>query len=183
LSKFVPLLRGAYSVHDHCLPWLAAGPLGSCLGEPVSRNPDFSQRPNDPHLSAILPLFCDGSKDATIYHEALNTPWPLFAMIATPNQTMSTKTIVYCWPVQVSQGYLLLMSERQSKPLAILAHHCILLNMLNSFWFMEGCAASFVPMSAGAEWRLPHIQWPLSVVGVPNSEGVRWAIHQNRPPP
>jgi hypothetical protein len=172
LSEFVPLLRGAFLVHDRCLPWLAAGPLGSCLEEPVTRNPDFSQNPGDAHLSALLPLFFDGSEDATVYHEALNTLRRLFAMIATPNQTMSTKTIVYCWPVQVPQRYLLLMSERQPEALVILAHYCIMLNMLDSFWFMEGCAARVLrqcQQELSDEW-LPHIQWPLSVVGVPNSE-------------
>ena len=172
LSEFVPLLRGAFSVHDHCLPWLAAGPLGSSLEVATNPNPNFGQNPNDPRLAALIPLFSDSSEDASVYHEALDALRRLFAMIATPNQTMSTKTIIYCWPVQVSQRYLLLMSERQPKALVILAHYCIMLNMLDTFWFMEGCAGRVLRQCRQdlSDGWLPHIQWPLSVVGLPDSE-------------
>ena len=178
LSEFVPLLRGAFSVHDHCLPWLTAGPLGSCFEVPVNPNPNFSQYPNDARLAALLPLIFDSSDDAPVYREALDALRRLFAMIATPNQTMSTKTIVYCWPAQVPQRYLLLMSERQPKALVILAHYCIMLNMLNTFWFMEDCAVRVLRQcrqDLSDEW-LPHIQWPLSVVGLSDSEDQGLAV-------
>lgn len=172
VAELVPLLRGAFSVQDHCREWLTAGPFASCLEVPLSPNPSFSLNPDDERLAALLPLFSDDSEDAAVCIEALNVLRRLFAMMASPGQTISTKTLVYRWPVEVPRRYLVLMSERNPKALVILAHYCIMLNMLKSFWFMEGCAAPVLRQcrqELGDEW-LPHIQWPLSVLGLPHSE-------------
>jgi hypothetical protein len=168
VSEFVPLLRGAFSMYDRALEWLAAGPLGPSIERPFGQDPSLSQNPDDELLASLLPLFVKGGKDASVCCEALNTLRRLFAMIATPNQTLSTKTIVYSWPVQVPERYIILMSERNQEALVVLAHYCIMLNMINSFWFMEGCAARLLDQcrkELDEEW-LPHIQWPLSVVGL-----------------
>jgi hypothetical protein len=168
VSEFVPLLRGAFSIHDYALGWLMAGPLGPSIERPFDQDPSLSHNPDDKLLASLLPLFIKGGKDGSVCCEALNALRRLFAMIFTPNQTLSTKTIVYSWPVQVPQRYIILMSERNQAAIVVLAHYCIMLNMIDSFWFMEGCAARLLDQcrkELDKEW-LPNIQWPLSVVGL-----------------
>jgi hypothetical protein len=169
LSEFVPLLRGAFSLHDHCLPWLAAGPLSNIIEKALDPSPSFSESPDDARLAALVPLFSDGSEDSLACHEALNTLRRVFAMIATPSQTMSTKTLIYSWAVQVPQAYMVLMSEREPRAIVILAHYCVLLNMIDSFWFMDGCAARVLSQcrsDLSQQWD-PYIEWPFSIVGEP----------------
>jgi hypothetical protein len=174
-AEVVALLRGAFSLHDRCRTWLSSGPLGSCLEMPLDPPPSFTLNLDDRRLSALLPLFADSGKDSAVCREALNVLRRLFAMIAMPNQTSSTKTLVFSWPVQVTQEYLAQMSERKPKALVVLAHYCILLNMIDSFWFMNGCASRLLSQckhGLGDE-MLPYIQWPLSVVRSPQPDGTR----------
>lgn len=166
VAEFVPLLRGAFSLHDHSLQWLTAGPLKSALEVPVRTKPSYTHNPDDHRLAALLPLFSRSDDDSAACREALNTLRQLFAMITTPNQTMSIKSLIYSWPVQVPQRYLVLMSEREPRALVILAHYCIMLNMIDSFWFMEGCASRVLhecTEDLDEEW-LHYLQWPVSVV-------------------
>lgn len=169
VSEFLPLLRGAFSVHDKYFGWLAAGPFAASLERPFNGPLDFTQNPEDESLARILQVLCAGStEDADACCEALNLLRKLLAMVATPNQTISTKTLVYCWPAQVSQRYVTLMSNKNPKALVVLAHYCILLKMIDSFWFMKGCATRLLDQcrkDLDEEWH-SHIEWPLSVVGL-----------------
>ncbi len=90
-----------------------------------------------------------------------------FAMAATPNQTISTKTLAYSWPMQVSQRYIVLISERRPEALVVLAHYCVMLKMIDSLWFMEGCAVRILEQcrkNLEPKWH-HYIEWPLSVIG------------------
>ena len=168
VSEFVPLLRGAFSVHDHSIEWLASGPLGSCLERPLDEAPDLNQNPDDARLEQILTVLqAVGTEDAMVCCEALSVLRKLFAMAATPNQTISTKTLVYSWPAHISEEYITLLSERKPEALLVLAHYCIMLKMIDSFWFMKDCAARLLHQcrkNLSEEWHL-FISWPLAVVG------------------
>lgn len=173
LSEFVPLLRGAFSLHDHCLPWLADGPFGNIIEVPLEPSPSFRENPEDGRLAALVPLFSDGSEDSLVCLEALNTLRRVSAMIANPRQTMATKTLIYSWPVQVPQDYMVLMSEREPRAIVILAHYCVLLKMIDYFWFMDGCAARVLSQCRNEltdQWE-QYIEWPLSIVGEPRDRG------------
>lgn len=169
VAEFLPLLRGAFAVHDHSLNWLVSGPLGGCLETPCAQAPAFSQNPDDSHFVRILMLFQSiGTEDALICGEALNLLRTLFAMIATPNQTVSTKTLIYTWPAKVCESYISIMTERKPEALLVLAHYCIMLKLIDSFWFMNGCASRLLAQcrkDLSEEWH-PYISWPLSVVGL-----------------
>jgi hypothetical protein len=169
VSQFLPLIRGAFSVHDHSFECLASGPLGSCLEVPPDEPPDFHHNPEDASLAQLLTLLrAKGTEDAITCCEALSQLRTLFAMIATPNQTVSTKTLVYSWPAQVSEEYITIMSQRKPEALLVLAHYCIMLKMIDSFWFMKGCAARLLGQcrkDLSKDWQ-PYILWPLAVVGL-----------------
>jgi len=169
VSEFLPLVRGAFSVANHCLNWLLAGPLGPCMERPLDGKPDLSMNPDDALYARLLPVLrVNGDEDGEACCEALNALRTLLAMAATPNQTMSNKTLVYCWPSQISQRYIELMSERKPEALVVLAHYCIMLKTIDYFWFMKGCAARLLEQcrrDLSKDWH-PHIEWPLSVVGL-----------------
>jgi hypothetical protein len=168
VSEFLPLVRGAFAVAGYCMNWLVAGPLGPSMERPRDENPSFALNPDDAYLSRLLPVLrARESADTEACCEALNAIRRLLAMAATPNQTIAVKTLVLSWPAQISQDYIELMSKRKPEALVVLAHYCIMLKMIDSFWFMEGCAARLLEQcrrDLSEEWH-PHIEWPISVVG------------------
>jgi hypothetical protein len=169
VSEFLPLVRGAFAVAGYCLDWLLAGPLGPCMERPLDEAPDLTLNPDDASYARLLPVLrAKGDEDGETCCDALNIIRKLLAMAATPNQTMATKTLVYCWPAQISQRYIELMSERKPEALVVLAHYCIMLKMIDSFWFMKGCATRLLEQcrrDLSKDWH-PHIEWPVSVVGL-----------------
>ncbi|KAH8885297.1 hypothetical protein GQ53DRAFT_659970 [Thozetella sp. PMI_491] len=169
VSEFIFLLRGSFSIHDYALEWLSNGPLGFCLEKPLDENPDFSLNPDDSNLARLLSfLLLDDGEDINICCGALNSLRRLLAMAATPGQTISIKTLAYSWPVQVSQRYIVLVSEKKPLALVVLAHYCVLLKMIDYFWFMNGCAMRILEQCRNnlePKWHR-YIEWPISVLGL-----------------
>lgn len=166
-AELILLLRGAFSILEYARGWLEGGPLGHCLPPvPLDENISLSQNPEDERYASLLPLFCRGDEDAIACRDALNLLRRLLAIYSHPTRTTLTKSLVYSWPALVSQRYIDLMSERNPEALIILAHFCIMLNMLDSYWFMEGCAVHIINQckkDLDDKW-LPYIQWPWVVL-------------------
>ena len=175
VSEFLPLVRGAFAVASHCQDWLLAGPLGPSMERPLDENPDFALNPEDDLLAHLLPILrASGNKEGEVCCEALNVLRNLLAMAATPDQTIAVKTLVLSWPAEIPEGYLILVGERKAEALVVLAHYCIMLNMIDSLWFMRGSAARLMEQcrsELSEEWH-PHIEWPASVVGLIQSDGL-----------
>lgn len=168
-ADFVQYLRGSFSVYDSALTWLQSGPLAGCLESPIEANPDFNLNKDDVHLVALV-QFCsaEGNEDSEVYLDALEDLRKLFAMIATPHQSISVKTIVLCWLARASPRYIALVSERKPQALVILAHYCVMLHMVNQYWFMSGLGSQILRQC----WNLLDEQfhellaWPLSVLQI-----------------
>ncbi len=169
VSEFLPLVRGAFSVAEHCLNWLLARPLGPCKEKPLNDTPDLSLNPDNAlYARPLSVLRANGGGDGEACCEALNSLRTLLAMDATPGQTMSTKTLVFWWPFKISQRYIELMSEGTPEALVVLAYYCIMLKKIDYFWLMKGCAARLFEQcrrDLSKYWH-PHIELPLSVVGL-----------------
>ena len=168
-SEVFRLLRGAFSIHDCAYEWLSSGPLGFCLEKPLDADPRFDLYPDDPHLARLLSiLLANDSDDINICCGALNSLRKLLAMASTPHQTISTKTLAFSWPMQVSGRYLELISKKAPEALLVLAHYCVMLKMVDSFWFMRGSAVSILrqcQQNLEPRWQ-QYIDWPLTVVGL-----------------
>lgn len=173
VSGFIPLLRGAFSIHDYALEWLSVGPLSFCLRKRLERAPEFNQIPNDAYFSRLLSLLAtDSNGDAQTCCEALNGFRRLLDKANTPNGALSARSLAYSWPVQVPQRYITLIHERKPEALVVMAHYCVMLKMIDSFWYMKGCASSVLDQcrkNLSDKW-LPYINWPLSIVGLPDDE-------------
>jgi hypothetical protein len=167
--EFISLLRGSFSIHDYAYGWLLNGPLGFCLEKPLEADPDFDLYPDDPKLAHLLSfLLTEEDQDSNVCCGALNSLRKLLAMASTPNQTISTKTLTFSWPMQVTERYLLLVNQRKPQALLVLAHYCVMLKMVESFWFMKGCALEILKQciqNLPTEWHR-YVQWPMTVVGI-----------------
>jgi hypothetical protein len=167
LSEWFSLVRGAYYIYTFALEWLSAGPLRSSLEISNDLDAEFSQNPTDSHYARLLLLFPDiSSGDDIACREAVNILRKGLALAAHPDQTIPIKTFALLWPARIPQHFIEMMNERKPKALVVLAHYCVMLKMIESFWFMNGCAARLLhPIRAhlSEEW-LPHTAWPLLII-------------------
>ena len=95
VSEFLPLVRGAFQVADHCIDWLLAGPLGALMEKPLEAIPDLNSNAYDGLFARLLPVLqASGDEVRETCCEALNVLRKLLAMAATPDQTIAVKTLV-----------------------------------------------------------------------------------------
>ncbi|RDW58295.1 hypothetical protein BP5796_12225 [Coleophoma crateriformis] len=175
-ADFISHLQGGFSVHDTAFEWLVSGPLKDCLEAPLDSDPSFESYPHDDKLARLLPHLNSGNEECDIAcREALNDLRRVFAMIATPNQTVSTRTLVYCWLARLSNRFILLMNKQNPEALIVLAHYSVMLNMIDEYWFMKGWGVRLLEQCqsklCGAQLEL--ISWPLEVLGLQPSGGVQ----------
>jgi hypothetical protein len=175
VSEAFSLIRGAWAIHQYAFEWLSAGPLGFCLERALDENPDFDLYPDDPYLARLLSvLLVSGGQeeDVHICCGAVNLLRKLFAMTATPGQTMSIKTIAYSWPAQLPDRYFVLVGDLMPQALVVLAHYTVLMKMIGHFWYMDGCAEGIMKQcrqNLDGKW-LRHIEWPLSIVSADSTQ-------------
>jgi hypothetical protein len=77
-------------------------------------------------------------------------------------------TALHIWPAKVSQDYLDLLKERDPAALVLLAHYCLLLEPLESNWYMSGFRKRLLTRiynQLDDEWR-QWLQWPLEEIGL-----------------
>jgi hypothetical protein len=113
-------------------------------------------------------LLANDSEDVNVCCGALNNLRKLLAMASTPHQTISTKTLVFSWPMEVSERYLELVGENKPEAILVLAHYCVMLKMVDSFWFMRGSAVNILRQCQQVlepRWQ-QYIDWPVKVVGI-----------------
>ncbi len=162
-------MRGAFAIRDAYFMWLAEGPLKASMQIPLDRNPSFDQNPGDLQLALLVPELT--ARDLTVGMlccQALNVLRRLLAMIATPNQTISVTTLMYWWPAQVPEGYIVLMNEKTPEALVVLAHYCGMLYQIGSHWYMDGCVKKlllYCKRNLSTRW-LRLIQEPLATIGI-----------------
>jgi hypothetical protein len=169
VAVLVHLMRGAFAIRDVYFMWLVEGPLKASIQIPLDRDPSFQQNPGDLHLALLVPELT--SRDpavGTLCCQALNILRRLLAIIATPNQTISVTALMYWWPAQVPDGYIVLMNEKRPEALVVLAHYCVMLHQIGSHWYMDGCAKKlllYCKRNLPTHW-IRLIQEPLATFGI-----------------
>ncbi|RDW57120.1 hypothetical protein BP6252_13866 [Coleophoma cylindrospora] len=168
-ADFISHLQGGFSVYDTAFEWLASGPLKDCLEAPVDADQSFESYPHDAKLARLLPHLNSGNEECDIAcREALNDLRRVFAMISAPNQTISTKTLVYCWLARLSSRFIVLMNKQNPEALIVLAHYSVMLNLIDEYWFMKGWGIRLLEQcqSKLCGPQLELISWPLEVLGL-----------------
>ena len=109
-----------------------------------------------------------GEKRRTAFGGALLELSRAFRKVDAAKPLFTMWSALYIWPSQVSQDYLDLLAEYHPAALLLLAHYCILLEPLESRWYMTGIRRRIVSRiysQLDDYWR-PWLQWPLEEVGL-----------------
>jgi hypothetical protein len=96
------------------------------------------------------------------------------ARVGTDGQKVSLQfPTVGVWLYRCTDDFTDLLQKHHPAALAVLAHACLALNDLSSYWYMEGWVTHIL---AGVWERLPQkykswIQWPIQQIGWIPPEG------------
>ncbi len=183
LPDWLHIIRGNCTIFKTVWQFIKNGPLTPLKMEgidrehlaPVPENPEYAQR-----LGGLLAAISSPGKNRIVRKVTEGSISPLPGALAELSRAFSEAqaarsrsvftmwTAIYIWPVQVSQGYLDLLRNSDPAALILLAHYCILLEPLESHWYMSGYSKrllSRIYNQLGQEWR-QWLHWPLEEIGL-----------------
>jgi hypothetical protein len=183
LPDWLHIIRGNCTIFKAIWQFIENGPLAPLKMEgidgehlaPVPETPEYARR-----LGGLLAAISFSGKNriAQKVTEGSLSPLPgalvelsrafSKAQAARSRSVFTMWTAVYIWPVQVSQDYLDLLKDRDPAALILLAHYCILLEPLESHWYMSGYSKrllSRIYNQLNQEWR-QWLHWPLEEIGL-----------------
>lgn len=79
--------------------------------------------------------------------------------------------LVICWPKSEPSSYIRLLRRRQPQALVILAHYCVILDLLNDRWCLQGWSTRLLQQIVSEldeSWK-HWIAWPVQTVMLKNS--------------
>jgi hypothetical protein len=183
LPDWLHIIRGNCTIFKTIWKFIENGPLTPLKMEridgehlsPVPENPQYARR-----LSGLLAAISFPGKNRIAQQVIEAPPSPLpdallelsrafsKAHVARSRSVFTIWTALYIWPAQVSQDYLDLLKDRDPAALILLAHYCILLEPLDSHWYMSGSSKrllSRIYNQLDQEWR-QWLHWPLEEIGL-----------------
>ena len=89
----------------------------------------------------------------------------LYDSILQPGSNCSVASII-CFPKQDSGKFAQLVKRRQPQALIILAYYCVLLDILDSRWWIQGWSTRVMRDILGSldqQWR-HWIEWPVQTI-------------------
>jgi hypothetical protein len=187
LPDWFQVIRGSCSLFGDTLKFILNGPLTPLVmegmdGHTPSPEPEKSESEDAVRLDLLFRVpFLRQSSIANHIVEGKPSPFPGALMKlqeafskAQAARSLSKYTLwnmVHAWPAQVSQGYLDLLKDRDPPALILLAHYCILLEPLESHWYMRGFRKrllSRIYYQLDPEWQ-KWLQWPVEKIGLQES--------------
>jgi Fungal specific transcription factor domain len=173
-SNCLHLIRGGCSMLFSVKPVIEAGPLGRLI-PPGGKHPDRSAYCEDPRLCSLgfLPSLEPDEvawqgMASTIYLDAFRELRVTFSGTYTRGALYTVWDVVQTWPARVSDDFVTLLHDEHPGTLILVAHYCILLKQLGTYWYMEGYAErllSQVYTRVGPKWHT-WMSWPLQDVGL-----------------
>lgn len=178
-AEWIPLLRGVGAVLPHVHHHVSVGPLGSVLGlgnwEAI--NPDENPTADDEKLIAISQIWKD-DPHAQIYETSLlllRQFWVWMVQLKNSGQKTNeewgyhgTWSGPFIWLSITPEKFFDLQLQRQPAALVLFAHFGAFLQMVDGYWWGEGCGRSIVKAidgCLGSYWE-PWTRWPKEVVGL-----------------
>ena len=128
--------------------------------------------PPNKHLQALRQLIIERApegKNVQVYLTALDELARSFPPTSVPGQgsSQTSPQTIFVWLYRLSDDFVQRLQRRDATALVILAHFCVLLNNLGSFWWMNGWVEhllSEIYRSLDAEYRV-WISWPMEEIG------------------
>jgi hypothetical protein len=174
LSNCLHLIRGGCAMLYSVKPVIEAGPLRR-LVPPRGEHPDISAYFEDPRLVSLgfLPSLEPDEMAwrgmaSEIYLDAFGELRAAFRSTYTKGTLYTVWDVVQTWPARVSDDFVTLLHDEHPATLILVAHYCILLKQLETYWYMERYAErllSQVYTRIGPKWRI-WMSWPLQDVGL-----------------
>ncbi|KAL8735345.1 MAG: hypothetical protein Q9166_000890 [cf. Caloplaca sp. 2 TL-2023] len=135
----------------------------------ISRNPQppYEGIPDECRQLAVLIEQSDlGPSSIEAYNTAIDRLFWLFALTEVPSKMHETPRSVFAWPVQLTNGYMVLLNQRRPEALIILAYYGVILHCYRKAWCIGGSGASLiraVDAQVGSYWSR-WLQWPIQVI-------------------
>ncbi|EPE31928.1 Zn2/Cys6 DNA-binding protein [Glarea lozoyensis ATCC 20868] len=122
-----------------------------------------------PHLDILRDLIlASNSPDTNLYLSTLTLLARSFpAAPSGPYTAQASPHIVFAWLYRLDESFVAKLRARESIPLVLLAHFCVLFNSLKSFWWTRGWVEHLMGEiygSLGKEFRL-WVKWPMEEIG------------------
>ncbi|KAG0127830.1 hypothetical protein HOY82DRAFT_567056 [Tuber indicum] len=171
MPAWLPLIRGVHSILKTMWAWIEAGCLsplllghtyiGDSAGEDEAMNALFRICTDKRELDA------DEIKDSAVsqaYFGAIHELQKNFANEVALRRKMVS--LIFIWPISVSDAFFALLQERRPRALIIFAHYCVLLKRLESFWWVEGRAnyeLGRIERTLPEPWR-KWLEWPVKMI-------------------
>jgi len=173
MAELFSLVKGVDAVTADAWFWVSQGPLAPILShgfQPITRSPGGYHVPEGidfgvGHLDFMLGVEAMMLDDRRTCALALAELKPIYDNVLR-TQGHSTVGTIVCWPRQDSTAFANLVKRRLPQALVILAYYCVLLDVLDSRWWVHGWAARVlrdILGSVGVHWRR-WVEWPVQSV-------------------
>lgn len=162
------VLRGVRML-ENAWGWIHEGPLLPMFqNTPEGFTPDELALEDQGRFDALPQLWLsDGTgftpEDISALDEALKLLVKYYRMAICAQAGVNHVAAVFTWPIEVSNHFIELIHKRAPAALILLAHFCLLLNRIDTFWWNQGMSRHLlqtVHQTLGREWE-SWIRWPL----------------------
>ncbi|RPB08076.1 hypothetical protein P167DRAFT_494741 [Morchella conica CCBAS932] len=177
IPEWIPLIRGVHSILHEVWDWVESGCLGQMLKVQFYERTGISSDETEA-LNALYRLCTDTTesdadeiKDTEVsstYFGAIHKLRKSFVSCTDPDMQFNTTSLIFQWPICVSDKYVLLLKERRPRALIIFAYYCVLLKRMEIAWWVGGRAEyelgrierSIRDLEKWKKW----LEWPVKMV-------------------
>jgi hypothetical protein len=179
-GEWIPMIRGISAVLNPLYPYVIHGPLKALLDlkDWDSMDPDAHCTASDEHFKRLPELWKD-DQHAQVYDEALLLLRKCYAFMSQVDSRPESSQRValgynrawsgpFSWLILESEDYMTLQKQRQPQALIIFAFFGGLLQLLDGYWWAEGCGRSIVQAvdgCLGPYWS-GWIVWPKQILSL-----------------
>ena len=146
--EWLPLIKGVYTIIMSNYQWIKNGKLSLLLhdhdnGPPMTELPPvLNEQLND--LDRLCEQASGGEEVIQMYKGALRSLRECFVRMNNRTIYECEVSIAFLWPVLIPQEFVDRLHAGEPIALILLAHYCVILHHLDSYWWMNGWATYIV---------------------------------------
>ena len=169
---WLPLIKGVYTIIMSNYQWIKNGKLSALLhdqdnGPPTTKLP-FLLENQLTELDTLCDQASGGEAVVQIYKGALQSLRQCFIKMNSRTVDECEVSIAFLWPVMIPPEFVDNLHAGEPLALVILAHYCVILHHLDSYWWMNGWATYIVRKIDREleESMRPWLHWVTKIVNV-----------------
>lgn len=145
---WLPLIKGVYTIIMSNYQWIKDGKLSALLhdqdnGPPTTELPQLLDHQLN-ELDTLCEQASGGTDDVQIYKGSLRSLRECFVRMNNRTVYECEVSIAFLWPVLIPQELVDKLHAGEPIALILLAHYCVILHHLDSYWWMNGWATYIV---------------------------------------